>query len=148
VIVTPRLQRSHSTRHQIALFVLFGSVAAVVNVLSRIVLSLEIPFEAAIVLAYACGMTTAYALNKAFVFAPSGRSIRDEYFRFTLVNLVAVIQVWIISVCLVRVFFPWIGFTWHAETVSHVIGVMVPVFTSYFGHKHVSFSPTSQRDLI
>jgi putative flippase GtrA len=134
-------QSIHSDRYQILLFLLFGSVAAMVNVLSRIALNLAMPFEAAIVLAYASGMTTAYILNRAFVFAPSGRGIRDEYLRFTIINLAALVQVWIVSVSLARVIFPWIGFTWHAETVSHVIGVTFPVFTSYFGHKHVSFSP-------
>ena len=130
----------HRDRYQIGLFLLSGGVAAVINVLSRFALNWVMPFEAAIVLAYACGMTTAYILNKVFVFAPSGRSIHDEYLRFTIVNLVALVQVWIVSVGLARVLFPWAGFTWHTETVSHVIGVIVPVFTSYLGHKHVSFS--------
>ena len=36
--------------------------------------------------------------------------------------------------------FPAVGFTWHGETVAHVIGVLVPVVTSYLGHKHFSFA--------
>jgi putative flippase GtrA len=123
-----------------ALFVLAGGVAALVNIASRLAFSLVMPYEAAIVVAYGCGMTTAYALNKVFVFARSGRTLRDEYVRFTLVNLAAVAQVWLVSVGLARLVFPALGFAWHAETVAHVIGVMVPVFTSYLGHKHFSFS--------
>jgi putative flippase GtrA len=128
-------------RYRIVLFLGVGGLAAIFNVLSRLALSQVMPFEAAIVLAYVCGMTTAYALNKVFVFTPSGRTVRDEYLRFTIVNLAAVAQVWVVSVGLDRVIFPWLGFSWHAETVSHVIGVTVPVFTSYLGHKHFSFSP-------
>jgi len=58
----------------------------------------------------------------------------------TLVNLAAVAQVWVVSVGLARLVFPVAGFVWHAETVAHVIGVAVPVFTSYLGHKHFSFA--------
>lgn len=127
-------------RTRFLLFVVMGGIAAVVNILSRVALNLAMPYEVAIVVAYLCGMTTAYVLNKMFVFASSGRRVHDEYTRFALVNLVAVAQVWIVSVGLARLVFPPIGFTWHAETVAHVIGVIVPVFTSYFGHKHFSFA--------
>ncbi len=131
-------------RYRIVLFLLVGGVAAIVNVICRVILNRVMPFEAAILFAFACGMTTAYILNKVFVFSPSGRSVHDEYIRFSIVNLAALAQVWIVSVGLARLIFPWIGFTSHAETVSHVIGVTVPVFTSYLGHKHFSFSPVER----
>ena len=127
-------------RRRLTLFVLVGGVAALANVLSRMALNLAMSYEAAIVLAYVCGMTVAYLLNKAFVFAPSGRSVADEYLRFTVVNLLAVAQVWVVSVGLARFAFPWLDFGWHAETVAHVVGVIVPVFTSFYGHEHFSFS--------
>jgi putative flippase GtrA len=46
-------------------------IAAVVNILSRIALNFIMSYEIAIVVAYVCGMTSAYVLNKLFVFAPS-----------------------------------------------------------------------------
>ena len=73
------------------------------------------------------------------MFAASGRAVATDYMRFALVNLAAVVQVWIVSVGLARFVFPAVSFTWHADTVAHVIGVVVPVFTSYLGHKHFSF---------
>lgn len=127
-------------RSRFVLFVLAGGTAALVNILSRIVLNWVMPYEVAIIVAYLCGMTTAYLLNRRFVFASSGRGVASEYTRFALVNLAAVAQVWIVSVGLARLIFPAIGFTWHAETVAHVIGVAIPVFTSYLGHKHFSFA--------
>jgi putative flippase GtrA len=127
-------------RYRVMLFLLAGGLAATINVLSRIAFNQFMSFEAAIVLAYVVGMTTAYTLNRSFVFKRSGRSVRDEYLRFTIVNLAAVAQVWVVSVLLTRFVFPSIGFLWHTETVSHVIGVTVPVFTSYLGHKNISFS--------
>lgn len=127
-------------RRRFVLFLLVGGAAAAVNILSRIALNDAMPYEVAIVVAYLVGMTVAYLLNKYFVFAQSGRSVRSEYFRFALVNLAAVAQVWVVSVALARFVFPAAGFAWHADTVAHVIGVVVPVFTSYLGHKHFSFA--------
>jgi len=127
-------------RKRFALFLFAGGTAALVNILSRIAFNWLMPYEVAIVVAYLCGMTTAYLLNKHFVFASSGRGVASEYTRFALVNLAAVAQVWIVSVGLARMVFPAISFIWHAETVAHVIGVTIPVFTSYLGHKHFSFA--------
>ncbi len=127
-------------RKRFALFLFAGGTAALVNILSRIAFNWLMPYEVAIVVAYLCGMTTAYLLNKRFVFASSGRGVASEYTRFALVNLAAVAQVWIVSVGLARLVFPAISFIWHAETVAHVIGVTIPVFTSYLGHKHFSFA--------
>jgi putative flippase GtrA len=101
--------------YRFARFLLAGGIATVVNVLSRIALNLTMSYEAAIVVAYACGMMTAYIFNKLFVFTPSGRTVREEYLRFTIVNLVALAQVWIVGVGLTRYIFPTVGFTWHAE---------------------------------
>lgn len=135
------IARTTTTGHsQFIAFIIAGGIAAVVNIASRIVFNLIMPYEIAILVAYACGMTTAYLLNKGFVFAASGRGVVSEYTRFTLVNLLAVAQVWVVSVGLARLVFPAIDFTWHDETVAHVIGVLVPVFTSYLGHKHFSFA--------
>lgn len=127
-------------RRRFVLFVLAGGIAALVNILSRIALNWIMPYEVAIVIAYLCGMTTAYLLNRAFVFEASGRAVASEYTRFALVNLAAVLQVWVVSVSLARLVFPAVGFAWQAETVAHVIGVIFPVFTSYLGHKHFSFA--------
>ena len=130
----------NAERNRFMLFLIAGGTAALVNILSRIALNWIMPYEVAIVAAYLCGMTTAYLLNKHFVFAASGRGVASEYTRFALVNLAAVAQVWIVSIGLARFIFPALGFVWHADTVAHVIGVAVPVFTSYLGHKHFSFA--------
>jgi putative flippase GtrA len=127
-------------RKQFLAFVLVGGFAAAVNVLARMAFNLTMPYEAAILLAYLCGMATAYALNRRFVFQASGRKVHSEMWRFALVNVVAAAQVWAVSVGLARWLMPVVGFHWHAETVAHVIGVMAPVFTSYLAHKHFSFA--------
>ena len=131
---------SPDARRQFLAFVLVGGFAAVVNVAARAVLNRFMSYDLAILLAYLCGMATAYLLNRRFVFQASGRSVHSELWRFTLVNLLAAAQVWVVSVGLARWLMPLVGFHWHAETVAHVIGVMAPVFTSYLAHKHFSFA--------
>ena len=59
-----------------------------------------------------------------------------EYGRFGLVNVAGFIQVWIVSVALVRVVFPDMRFEWHAEEIAHLVGVVSPIAVSYYGHKH------------
>ena len=126
-------------RAQFFRFIAAGGFAAAVNISSRIALSTAMPFEAAVLLAYVIGMVAAFTLYRTHVFAPSGRSVRDESTRFILVNAIAAAQVLVVSVVLARFVFPAVGFDWHAETTAHVAGVLSPVFTSYLGHKHISF---------
>ncbi|MCI1001180.1 GtrA family protein [Ochrobactrum sp. C6C9] len=121
-------------------FVLSGGLAAAVNIGSRVLLSEVTNFSTAIVVAYLLGMTTAYILMKLFVFEESGRSVGHEYLRFGLVNAVALVQVWGISMLLARYAFPALNYSFHAETVAHVIGVLSPIATSYFMHKYFTFA--------
>jgi putative flippase GtrA len=120
-------------------FLFAGGVAAAVNIASRIGFSQAMGYGWAILAAYLCGMTTAWALSRLLVFERSGGHWTGEYGRFALVNVVAAAQVWVISVGLERWVFPALGFTFYPLTVAHAIGVVVPVFTSYAGHRHFSF---------
>lgn len=125
---------------QFVIFAVAGGVAAGVNWLSRMGLAMFMPVEAAIVIAYLIGMTTAYALNRQFVFEKTGRTMASEYWRFGLVNVVALAQVWLVTMALLRFIFPTVNFTWRAEDVAHAIGVLSPIVTSYLGHRHFSFA--------
>lgn len=121
-------------------FVLTGGFAAGVNFLSRIGLSQFMSYRFAVFFAYLIGMVTAFILSKIFVFQKSGQSATNEFIKFTIVNIIAVIQVWLISVGLAEYGFPAINFIFYPEEVAHLIGISVPVVTSYYGHKHFSFA--------
>jgi putative flippase GtrA len=136
---------ARSSRAEFLRFLIAGGIAALVNIASRVLLDMVMAYEIAIVVAYAIGMTCAFLLNRRYVFPPSRFRPHQEYARFAFVNLLAVVQVWIVSVGLARYIFPGLGFDWHAETVAHVIGVMVPVLTSYLGHRHFSFARETSR---
>jgi len=127
-------------RTQFIRFVVTGGIAAVVNLVSRYFLNFAMSFPYAVAVAYLFGMTTAYVLGRKYVFDRSGRSVADEFWRFTLVNVVAALQVWVISVALGEYVFPAVGFERFHLEVAHLIGVAVPIFTSYIGHRHFSFA--------
>jgi putative flippase GtrA len=120
-------------------FLVIGGFAALVNLVCRYLLNLVMGYSAAILLAYLCGMVIAFVLFKLLVFAASSVNTSEEVIRFTLVNLVAIIQVWAVSVFLAEWLFPRVGFVTYGHDIAHLIGVLVPVFTSYLGHKHFTF---------
>jgi putative flippase GtrA len=138
ISLLPRVQISPFVR-----FVIAGGLAALVNVLMRLLLSRFVSFELAVALAFPFGLTTAYLLSRRFVFERSEDSIPAQYVRFTIVNLFALLQVWVLSVGLANWLFPKLGFTWHAELIAHTIGVVSPVITSYYGHKLFTFRPAA-----
>ena len=125
---------------EVLAFVVAGGIAAGVNWLSRIALSAIMVLELAVVVAYLIGMTTAYVLNRSFVFAKSNRTIRDEYVRFAIVNVIALAQVFLVTIGLARFVFPALGFTWYADEIAHAVGVASPIVTSYLGHKKFTFA--------
>lgn len=121
-------------------FFLCGGLAALVNMGTRWMLNHFMDYNLAIVLAFFSGMLTAFLLFKFFVFH-AGKSSRTahETLWFILVNALALLQTLLISVGLADYVFPWLEYTWHASDIAHVIGVLVPVFTSFIGHKCFTF---------
>jgi putative flippase GtrA len=130
--------RSFMSR-QFVVFLVTGGTAAAVNFGSRIVYNQWMPFSGAVILAYLTGMVTAFVLAKMFVFKESTQSTRRAVLFFTLVNVVAVLQTWLISMGLAFYLLPALGVTHFVNEIAHAVGVAVPVFTSYIGHKRWSF---------
>jgi len=130
---------SKQVRTEFMQFLLVGGFAAGVNFLCRIGLNQFMSFRWAVFIAYLFGMLTAFLLSKYFVFETSGKHHLHELRDFTIVNILAVIQVWLISVGLAEYLFPSIKFTFYANEFAHLIGLGIPAITSYFGHKYFSF---------
>jgi len=124
---------------QFILFLFTGGTAALVNIGSRIFYSTWVSFSTSIILAYLTGMVTAFFLAKWLVFKQSKNSIRQSALLFSAVNVLAILQTWLISMGLAVYFLPLLEVTEFVDLISHAVGVMVPVFTSYLGHKHFSF---------
>lgn len=130
--------RNPFASRQFVAFLLTGGTAAVVNFLSRIVYNLWMGFSAAVVLAYLTGMITAYVLARMFVFTGS-HSLSRSLFYFSLINVLAVIQTWLVSLGMLHYVLPALGVTRLAPELAHAVGIIVPVFTSFLGHKYLSF---------
>ena len=124
---------------QFALFIFTGGIAAAVNFGSRIVLNNHFGFSISIILAYILGMITAFILAKFLVFKTSSQSTLKSVFYFTLVNAAAILQTWAVSLGLAFYLLPYLGIEDYVKEIAHLVGVIVPVFTSFLGHKHFSF---------
>ena len=121
------------------IFLLTGGTAAAVNFGSRIAYNQYVDFSSAVIFAYITGMITAFVLAKLFVFKESQQSLHRSALFFILVNLVAIVQTWGISMGLAQYLLPFLGVTLYVPEIAHAAGVAVPVFTSYIGHKRWSF---------
>jgi len=120
-------------------FLVAGGIAALANIVSRMLFSQVLDLAAAVVLAYCVGMLVAFLLMRSQVFPPSGAPVGRQVAIFIAVNLAAVVQTLVVTLVLARWLLPAMGIEKGAETLAHIIGVCVPVVTSYFGHKHFSF---------
>lgn len=121
-------------------FLVVGGVAAAVNFGSRIVLSRWLHYAPAIVVAYLAGLFTAFLLNRRFVFAEATNRLHHQMFWFVVVNIFALAQTLIVSLLFARFVLPYVGITQHTEEIAHAFGIVVPIFSSYVGHKRLSFS--------
>jgi putative flippase GtrA len=124
---------------QFASFLVTGGIAAAVNYCSRYALEPLLGFSAAIVVAYGIGMLTAYLLARRFVFLNTRNPTALSATYFALINLLAVSQTWLVSMGLALYLLPHLGVTEHVTDIAHFFGVITPVFTSYLGHKYLSF---------
>lgn len=128
-----------------ARFILVSAIAAGANFGSRMLFSLAVGYPVAITLAFVVGLTTAFILNRQFVFPDSTSSTVRQAMWFTAVNLFALVQTLAISLLLARWLLPVVGWTWHVEDVAHAVGIVAPVVTSYAGHARFTFSSRERR---
>lgn len=124
---------------QFALFLLSGGLAAGLNWASRFFFSIFFQFEIAVVLAFLVGLLSGFLLMRLFVFDGVGKQLTPQVGKYVVVNLFALIQTLVISIMCVRWLLPLDRDVEQVEALAHLAGVLVPVVTSYFGHKFWSF---------
>lgn len=121
-------------------FLFAGGIAAAANYGSRFLFGHWLSYGVSIVLAYLVGMTVAFVLMRQHVFTQSKAPVASQAAKFVAVNMLAVLQTLLISLLLARWVLPAMGVAGeHAEAVAHLVGVAVPVVTSYFGHRMLTF---------
>jgi putative flippase GtrA len=97
------------------------------------------PFEFAVVAAFFVGLTSGFLMMRWFVFEGKAKPIIPQAGKYVFINMLALAQTLAISVIMVRWALPSIGIVRYSEALAHLTGVMVPVVTSYFGHKFLTF---------
>lgn len=129
-------------------FILISGFASLANLLARVMFDLVTSYEISIILAFPVGLITAFVLNRMFVFKPAEMAWHGQLARFLLVNLLMLVQIFLISMLFARLVFPAIGMTFHPETAAHAIGLVSPIFTSFWAHKHFTFktAPAGRAD--
>lgn len=120
-------------------FLVVGGIAAGANYGSRFVFSIFFAYGVAVFFAYLVGMLVAFLLMQGHVFNTGQGPLAPQVIKFVGVNLVAVLQTLAISLLLARWVLPSVGIKDQAEALGHLVGVLVPVVTSYFGHKLITF---------
>jgi putative flippase GtrA len=123
---------------QFVRFLAAGGTAALANFGSRFLFSEFMAFEYAVVLAFFVGLGTGFILSRSYVFAPSQHAVHVEMTYYLFVNLLALVQTWLLSVYLAKILTPQLGQAL-AQAVAHLAGIMLPVITSYFGHRYFTF---------
>jgi putative flippase GtrA len=128
------------------LFVAVGGFATLVNFVARIIINHYTSFGVAIVLAFPIALATAFVLHRLYVFEPvANLPWQHQFVRFLIVNLVALAQVFLVSMVLANLVFPAIGMRFHPDTVAHGIGLISQIFTSFYAHKRFSFGGGATR---
>ena len=124
---------------QFFLFIIAGGTSAIINLLSRIVLSIFLSFEFSILISYLIGMIIAFLLFKKFVFVNTKKSNKNSLAAYTLINLISVIQTFFISTLMRNWLITILDNLTITELVSHLSGLGVLTFTSFLGHKYITF---------
>ncbi len=128
---------------QFLIFLATGCLAALANFLSRIILNQFFSFSTSVIIAYIIGMIIAYILFRTIVFDAKKSSLRQSIVYFIAVNAIGILLTYVISMFLYFWLFPLILFKFYPDTIAHLIGISVPAFSSYIGHKYLTFKDKS-----
>ncbi len=125
---------------QVARFLLLGGLAAAINWVARFPLSLVMPFEAAIIVAYVIGMTAGFTLYRAYVFPGSRRPLGQQTVIFLAVNLAGAVIVLGVATALLAalsgIAMPMVA----REGLAHGLAIGVGAVFNFFGHKLLTFA--------
>ena len=129
---------SQFINREFVVFLGIGGLAAAVNFFSRLVYSRWLDFSEAVIVAYVTGMVVAYILMRLLVFTKSDQPISKSIGFFVLVNGFGILQTFAVSMILYYLL-PILGVIRWAPEIAHGVGIAVPAFSSYIGHKRFSF---------
>ena len=121
-------------------FTTSGLIAALVNLFTRVIFSNFFPFSVSIVLAYICGMITAYILFK-IIFNHKKRYLKSAL-RFSIVNGLAILITLTTSIAVLNILNDLnVEFILASnEVIAHSLGVIAPLIPSFIFHKYFTYN--------
>lgn len=135
----PPIFSSRAGYKEFAHFLAIGGISALANLGTRFLLDLALPFEVAVILAYAVGMAIGFALFQLTMFQGKNVVLPRPMTRFLWVNLFGAALTWTVSTLMARLLLPAVGWAWHPFEIAHLAGVAAPAISSYLLHKHYTF---------
>ena len=128
--------------NQVTRFLLLGGTAALINWLVRFPLAIVLPANAAIIIAYAVGMSAGFALYRRYVFPGSTLPIGRQIAMFLLVNAVGAVAVLAITIAVLAVLPTGLAPDFVREGFAHGLAIGVGAVCNFFGHKLLTFRTT------
>ena len=127
-------------------FIVCGGISTLVNLLSRPLCSMIMPFALAVVVAYIIGSLVGFVLYKNVVYKSKGNT-EGEIVRFIAVNAIGIVQ----TVLLAELFL-WIlalirdnpDYRSTEEFIAHFCALSVLTVTSYLLHLFITFRKTAK----
>lgn len=132
--------RTEFLSRQFLRFLVSGTIAAAFNFGTRYFLQPYIGYTLSIVIAYLVGMVVAFVLYEHEVFGEGNHTRLMEVALFVMVTAFAIVQTVIVSLVCAEYVLPSMGVTRYVDDIAHFIGIGAPVFTSFIGHKYLTFS--------
>jgi putative flippase GtrA len=126
-------------RHQGVRFLALGGFAALVNWLVRFPLSLVLPFEWAVFVAYVIGMSVGFTLYPRYVFPGSDRPVLHQLVIFIAVNLAGAGVVVVVSYLLLQLLAGLACPLFVKQGLAHGLAIGVGAVANFFGHKTLTF---------
>lgn len=123
-------------------FLICGTLAAAVNWLARMVLSLWMPFGSAVVVAYATGMLAGFLLYRRYVWTASARPLWGQVLAFVCVNIAVAGLVLVTALGLVAAGGLFVGRSALVEALAHGLAIAVGAAANYVAHREITFRVT------
>lgn len=125
--------------HKFVVFVFCAGISALGNLSARIYFGLFVSYPMSVFLAYFVGLLISYTLYRTYVFQSKNAIHKKEIAWFITINLLALAITFSVSVILEQHLLRFISNVFLREELAHIVGIICPAFTSYFGHKNFSF---------
>ncbi|MDR1242698.1 MAG: GtrA family protein [Deltaproteobacteria bacterium] len=136
---------------QFILFILFGGLAALVNLIAGKFLydiyDIDIPYTLLVSISAFCGMVVNFSLNYFFNFIYHPRSVLQHFISFFFVSIFGILLTSFFAFIFLKLIyimkleqFTLLGIIFTQKFVAHFCSIGVVVFYSFFAHKYISFN--------